>query len=746
MFLIMIKINDNILEEKGNYLSEAQRPDSVNKAIDEAFSKISQNKTSNWRLHNGSHSYGLLNIDEISLITKIILNAPEQKDFYFLDVGAANFELCQAIGDYFQKKPCLEGKCLHLFGVRGESGKDIEKTQGHCKLYFLTCFKAENIYKEFIERKFDLKNKFDFVTSNWCLRHFADPVGSLLQIYRLMRPNTGLFSTSGFYLDVNNNKAPEAGNAVHMLLFFLCFSKIPFLVRNTQSDKSGGYYLLQKLSLDDIELSWQYEGIRSISPDWDIGANVVTLFKTSKMDKSESEKLFNYSVNMIKAENKSSQQEDCVAGNQTLYNWLSTNGLTKYKLIPVEFPVEGAEKASNSFLIPIKNNNNLNNEFLPSASIEICDEIALVFPKVIAEGTIPLEKQEQDRVKIVDVEWIKPIIQVNNISEVGSNYLSEAQRPDSVNKAIDEAFSKISQNKTSNWRLHNGSHSYGLLNIDEISLITKIILNAPEQKDFYFLDVGAANFELCQAIGDYFQKKPCLEGKCLHLFGVRGESGKDIEKTQGHCKLYFLTRFKAENIYKEFIERKFDLKNKFDFVTSNRCLRHFADPVGSLLQIYRLMRPNTGLFSTSGFFLDVDKNGAPEAGNAVDMLLFFLCYSKIPFLVRNTQSDKSGGHYLLQKLSLDDIELSWQYEGIRSVSSGWDIGANVVTLFKTSKMDKSESEKLFNYSVNMIKAENKSSQQEDCVAGNQTLYNWLSTNGLTKYKLIPVKFPAIGIN
>ena len=60
---------------------------------------------------------------------------------------------------------------------------------------------------------------------------------------------------------------------------------------------------------------------------------------------------------------------------------------------------------------------NLNNGFLPSASIEICDEIALVFPKVIAEGTIPLEKQEQDRAKIVDVERIKPIIQViNNIN------------------------------------------------------------------------------------------------------------------------------------------------------------------------------------------------------------------------------------------------------------------------------------------------------------------------------------------
>ena len=59
--------------------------------------------------------------------------------------------------------------------------------------------------------------------------------------------------------------------------------------------------------------------------------------------------------------------------------------------------------------------NNLNNGFLPSASIEICDEIALVFPKVIAEGTIPLEKQEQDRAKIVDVERIKPIIQVNKL-------------------------------------------------------------------------------------------------------------------------------------------------------------------------------------------------------------------------------------------------------------------------------------------------------------------------------------------
>ena len=57
--------------------------------------------------------------------------------------------------------------------------------------------------------------------------------------------------------------------------------------------------------------------------------------------------------------------------------------------------------------------NNLSNGFLPSTSTEICDEIALVFPRVIAEGPIPLEKQGQDHAKIVDVERIKPITQVN---------------------------------------------------------------------------------------------------------------------------------------------------------------------------------------------------------------------------------------------------------------------------------------------------------------------------------------------
>ena len=56
---------------------------------------------------------------------------------------------------------------------------------------------------------------------------------------------------------------------------------------------------------------------------------------------------------------------------------------------------------------------NLSNGFLPSTSTEICDEIALVFPRVIAEGPIPLEKQGQDHAKIVDVERIKPITQVN---------------------------------------------------------------------------------------------------------------------------------------------------------------------------------------------------------------------------------------------------------------------------------------------------------------------------------------------
>ncbi len=53
---------------------------------------------------------------------------------------------------------------------------------------------------------------------------------------------------------------------------------------------------------------------------------------------------------------------------------------------------------------------NLNNGFLLSTSTEICDEIALVFPKVIAENPIPLEKQGQDSAKIVDVERITPLM------------------------------------------------------------------------------------------------------------------------------------------------------------------------------------------------------------------------------------------------------------------------------------------------------------------------------------------------
>ncbi len=46
----------------------------------------------------------------------------------------------------------------------------------------------------------------------------------------------------------------------------------------------------------------------------------------------------------------------------------------------------------------------------PSESREIFDELASIFPKIIAEGAIFEGKSTQDREKILEAERIKPII------------------------------------------------------------------------------------------------------------------------------------------------------------------------------------------------------------------------------------------------------------------------------------------------------------------------------------------------
>ena len=233
--------------------------------------------------------------------------------------------------------------------------------------------------------------------------------------------------------------------------------------------------------------------------------------------------------------------------------------------------------------------------------------------------------------------------------------------------------------------IYNGRDEYHLLTLNEHLLIKKIILESPEQKEFYFLDIGAGNFQwgrkLCKFLNNQGDLPPDIT---IHILGIRGEGGIGKRKTQGKCKVYELTAFKVENLFSEFKNQGFDLENKLDLVISSWCFRHLVDPLGTFVQTYNLLRPHQGLLLMDGFFYQdktgkiIDKDPGDES-NAY--LVNLLVHSKAPFLLQPYSLQGSLWQFLVKRHNDKPCQLPMSYLGMQACSSRAPIGSLCVTQF-----------------------------------------------------------------
>jgi len=165
-----------------------QRPPAVQKKIDEKFNDIAKFSKSYWT-QNGRKKYLLCGIDDEKLILDIIKQNPDQKEFYFLDVGAGRFQWVKNVFKFLTNNSEVpKNKKYHIIGVNGE-GKDKIKIIGNFTIYKLGGFKIENIIEAFEERNIKINGKIDLIVSSWTLRHLADPLGTFFQMHQLTKLN-----------------------------------------------------------------------------------------------------------------------------------------------------------------------------------------------------------------------------------------------------------------------------------------------------------------------------------------------------------------------------------------------------------------------------------------------------------------------------------------------------------------------------------------------------------------------------
>jgi hypothetical protein len=296
------------------YLDWTQRPENIELKVSEAFKNVKDEEFP-WG-YNGSSKYEMGYLKEHALLKTIISQAPAgQKDFYILDIGAGDFQWGQSLAKFIEEQTDLPKDIkVHIISVRGEKylGDRIIETD-RCKIYNLGAFKVEELFAEFKKEGLDLENKIDLCVSRWTFRHLVDPVGTFLQVYRLLR---GYFLFDGFcfvYGEEGARKSYTNGN--HQMTQLLSDTGTPFLTTSFNTGRSLNHFILQKPNLNPCQLPMSYKDVVEVDKGtYIIGSGCMTAFKREPQETDSAELcLPRYDTDYV--------------GDKKLYDWLKTNEL-----------------------------------------------------------------------------------------------------------------------------------------------------------------------------------------------------------------------------------------------------------------------------------------------------------------------------------------------------------------------------------------------------------------------------------
>lgn len=325
--------------EESQYLNWTQRPLLTQFKIFNIFDKLSKQQLSGWGIYNGDSSYLMCDIDDRKLIKTIINQAaPTRKDFYFLDIGAGNFQWGEEIATFINREKDFHSDIVvHIINVRGESNEGEKvKTKGKCKIYNLGKFKIEELSEAFKDHELFLENKLDLIVSRYCFRHLVDPVGTFVQTYGLLRPETGLLLMDGFYFQLQNDDRPHEYTEKLML-----DTKAPFLMKLHPVGRSTNHFIMRRPNANPCKLQMTYLGMEwANSGDYDIASQSVIKFRR---EAHEDDKRYS---------NMEALEYSTFRGDKALYNWLKKDGLlplqglSVFKWKPIHKEIDANAEAS----------------------------------------------------------------------------------------------------------------------------------------------------------------------------------------------------------------------------------------------------------------------------------------------------------------------------------------------------------------------------------------------------------------
>lgn len=305
-------------------------------------------------------------------------------------------------------------------------------------------------------------------------------------------------------------------------------------------------------------------------------------------------------------------------------------------------------------------------------------------------------------------------------------HLSYKDRPEELKVVVENSFKAVSQDTVSSWGIYNGSVQYNLFgNNSEYKILDKYVCSSMK-KEFYVLDIGAGNFQFSNALVKHIQANSIYNQKIVHIFSIRGELNKDIEVIN-HSNIfqYNFGSFAIENIECEFIKRGFDMKGKIDFAVSHFTFLHFADPLGTFVQVFDLLNENA-ILTTDTFRYNIKSTGdnliAEDKYSSTLMLAGFLIDMGHKVLLHDCSSGRSYPRIAVKKCNNKDLEIPLEYFDINQ-SNIKQNAANCIITFKPIKL-------LPHYQYNEF-------GEDDDYFGDKALYEFIDPECIITKKGIP---------
>lgn len=270
----------------------------------------------------------------------------------------------------------------------------------------------------------------------------------------------------------------------------------------------------------------------------------------------------------------------------------------------------------------------------------------------------------------------------------------------------------------------NGEGStHNICYINEHRLMKRIILDAPsDQKTFNILDIGAGECRWAVAMAKYLNEQADLpDGINVNIISVTGGQyfGERIVRAE-RCTLYNLDTFKIEELAAKLIEEMFNWE--YDLEISNWCFRHLADPAGTFVQAYNLLRPGKGLLLFDGFEFLYDDEKLNKHG-ANDIMTRMLLDTNAPFVTVHDNYLRSMNHFLLKRPDAAPCRLPMNYlEMITVQNAGSQIFSKTKVRFKRAAQE-GDDELIYVPQEPHCKTDRR-------MSGDKKLHDWVKRNEL----------------